>query len=85
MFSLFKSLSFYHRAVLVVAWDLKAGRWFPIPVVTGSMQTRDNPGPRQPPHLPDSPKDSETNSSQWDVWFLSAQIFYLFHKSLSCL
>lgn len=61
MLSLFKSLSFYYRAVLAVAWDLKAGRSFPIPVVTGSMQTRDNPGPRQPPHLPDNPKDSGTS------------------------
>lgn len=61
MLSLSKSLGFFcHRAVLVVGWDWKAGRSFPIPVVTGSMQTRDNPGPRQHPHLP----DSGTNSSQ---------------------
>lgn len=40
---------FYHRAVLVVAWGWKGGRSFPIPVVTGSMQTRDNPGPNSSP------------------------------------
>lgn len=84
----FQSCLFYFRAVLVVAWALKAGRSFHIPVVLWLLAPcrpvrRHNPapGPRQPPHLPDSPKDSGVNSYHRPFFFFFMLEFSVYSLS----